>query len=136
MSNRSISCNTTFFVYLATAIIFLLVCSLCAYRPTGPGFRRSILDDDNDDNDDEETAKTQQFRDACIPCIGPRMMLGWKGVKQHLPSKVAKAVPLLLSKKKREKHAADGSAKDQTGRYILLWMTGETGTSIKTEILH
>lgn len=64
------------------------------------------------------------------------MMLGWKGVKQHLPSKVAKAVPLLLSKKKREKHGADGSAKDGPGRYILLWMTGETGMSIKTEILH
>ncbi|KAK6448955.1 hypothetical protein FP744_10005205 [Trichoderma asperellum] len=86
--------------------------------------------------DDDQTTTTQQFRDACIPCIGPRMMLGWKGVKQHLPSKVAKAVPLLLSKKKREKHGANGSAKDDPGRYILLWMTGETGTSIKTEILH
>jgi DCN1-like protein 1/2 len=60
------------------------------------------------------------------------MMLGWKGVKQHLPSKVAKA---LLSRKKREKHGADGSAKEDPGRYILLWMTGKTGTSIKTATL-
>lgn len=62
-------------------------------------------------------------------------MLGWKGVKQHLPSKVAKAVPLLLSKKKREKHGADGSAKEDPGRYILLWITGETGKSVKTPII-
>ncbi|KAL7895972.1 defective in cullin neddylation protein 1 [Trichoderma sp. SZMC 28014] len=47
------------------------------------------------------------------------MMLGWKGVKQHLPSRVAKAVPLLLSKKKREKHGADGSAKEDPGRFYM-----------------
>ncbi|PTB65038.1 DUF298-domain-containing protein [Trichoderma citrinoviride] len=47
------------------------------------------------------------------------MMLGWKGVKQNLPSKVAKAVPQWLSKKKREKHGADGSAADQSGRYFM-----------------
>lgn len=44
-------------------------------------------------------------------------MLSWKGVKQHLPSKVAKGVPHWLSKKKRENDGADGSAKDQSGRY-------------------
>lgn len=60
------------------------------------------------------------------------MTLGWKGVTQHLPSKVARAVPLLLPKKKRQKHGADGSAKEDPGRYILLWMTGETETGIKT----
>lgn len=57
---------------------------------------------------------------------GLRMMLGWKGVKHHLPSKVAKAVPHWLSKKKRENHGADTSTKDQSGRYYSL-LAGTNG---------
>lgn len=50
-TNHSVSRDTTFSVYLAPAIIFLLVCSLCAYSPIDfvSGCQRSILDDDNDD---------------------------------------------------------------------------------------
>lgn len=94
------------------------------------GCRRSTLDD----NDNVETRRPRPSSSGthASRASGLRMMLGWKGVKQHLPSRVAKAVPLLLSKKKREKHGADGSAKEDPGRYILLWRTGETGKSIKT----
>ncbi|PNP50528.1 hypothetical protein THARTR1_08744 [Trichoderma harzianum] len=42
-----------------------------------------------------------------------------QSVKHHLPSKVAKAVPHWLSKKKRENHGADTSTKDQSGRYYM-----------------
>lgn len=58
------------------------------------------------------------------------MMLSWKGVKQHLPSKVAKGVPQWLSKKKRENHDAEGSATDHSGRYNISGLVGLSGRGI------
>ncbi|KAK5994427.1 Defective in cullin neddylation protein 1 [Cladobotryum mycophilum] len=46
-------------------------------------------------------------------------MLGWKGVKQHLPSKVSKVIPLLSSSKKnKDKQVAQGPVKGQLPRYF------------------